>query len=158
MLAFIETFERRLRAAVDGAAALLIAAVTVLGVAQVFWRYVLNSSLVWSEELIRLLFVWLIFVGAASTAHLRIDLLTDRSGPVVARTLAALRDVLAIGLLLVVVMGALRLWATFGSDSYVALDLTKSWYWSSAIAGCLLWSALLLLRCVLIVSGRRKTE
>ena len=32
-------------------------------VAQVFCRYVLNSSLSWSEELARYLFIWMIYIG-----------------------------------------------------------------------------------------------
>lgn len=41
---------------------------TLIVVAQVFARYVLNSSLFWSEELARYLLVWLTFLGA-STAY-----------------------------------------------------------------------------------------
>ena len=39
-------------------------AMAVIVAAQVFFRYVLNHSLFWSEELARLLLVWLTFLGA----------------------------------------------------------------------------------------------
>lgn len=49
---------------------------------QVFCRYILNSSLFWSEELARYLLVWLTFLGASSAyyrkVHPSIDLLTCR--------------------------------------------------------------------------------
>lgn len=32
--------------------------------ASVFWRYALNDSLTWAEELAKILMVWLVFVGA----------------------------------------------------------------------------------------------
>lgn len=35
------------------------------GVAQVFCRYILNSSLSWSEELMRYLYVWMTLVGTS---------------------------------------------------------------------------------------------
>lgn len=49
---------------------------------QVFFRYVLNHSLFWSEELARYLLVWLTFLGASvaykRNLHPGVDLLVDR--------------------------------------------------------------------------------
>jgi TRAP-type C4-dicarboxylate transport system permease small subunit len=49
---------------------------------QVFFRYVLNQSLFWSEELARFLLVWLSFLGASVAyrrkAHPGIDVLSSR--------------------------------------------------------------------------------
>ncbi|WP_300022505.1 TRAP transporter small permease [Oscillibacter sp.] len=36
---------------------------SVLIVVQVFFRYVLNNSLSWSEEMARYLFIWMIYIG-----------------------------------------------------------------------------------------------
>ena len=54
--------------------------------AQVFFRYVLNQSLFWSEELARYMLVWLTFLGASvayrRNVHPRIDLFSSRlDGP-----------------------------------------------------------------------------
>lgn len=43
---------------------LLTASITVVVAAGVFWRYALNDSLAWSEELAKYLMVWLVFLGA----------------------------------------------------------------------------------------------
>ncbi len=43
---------------------LLVALITVVVVAQVFWRYVLNDALAWSEETAKFLMVWMVFAGA----------------------------------------------------------------------------------------------
>ncbi|WP_180994382.1 TRAP transporter small permease [Bacillus sp. Marseille-P3661] len=43
----------------------LLIIMTVTVIAQVFCRYVLNSSLVWSEELARYIMIWIGFLGAA---------------------------------------------------------------------------------------------
>ncbi|MDO6732383.1 TRAP transporter small permease [Marinovum sp. 2_MG-2023] len=49
---------------------------------QVIMRYVFENSLVWSEELVRWLFIWTIWVGIAyafrSGDHIRITMLSDR--------------------------------------------------------------------------------
>lgn len=43
----------------------LIAVLLVIMVIQVFYRYILNNSLSWSEELARFIFVWASMMGAA---------------------------------------------------------------------------------------------
>ena len=44
---------------------ILIGAVFVLLVSQVYFRYVMNSSLSWSEEAARYLTIWIVFLGVA---------------------------------------------------------------------------------------------
>lgn len=56
---------------------LLLAVTLVLLTIQVVWRYVLNSSPAWTEELARYCFVWLVFMGSSLAvqhlAHIKID-------------------------------------------------------------------------------------
>ncbi|MEM7545162.1 MAG: TRAP transporter small permease [Pseudomonadota bacterium] len=58
--------------------------VVVIGM-QVFNRYILGSSLVWSEELGRFLFIWSVWVGCSlamrADRHLRVTALSAFSGP-----------------------------------------------------------------------------
>ena len=42
----------------------LVAGITVIVCAGVFWRYVLNDALAWSEESAKFLMVWLVFTGS----------------------------------------------------------------------------------------------
>jgi len=51
----------------DSVAALLMGAIVVIMVVQVFARYVLNDSLIWAEELCRYLLIWItfLFIGIA---------------------------------------------------------------------------------------------
>lgn len=57
---------------------ILWAMVIVMGV-QVVARYVFNSSISWSEELLRYLFIWLAFLGMSycvkKECHMRIDII-----------------------------------------------------------------------------------
>lgn len=43
--------------------AICLALMSAIIVAQVFFRYVLNNSLSWSEEVARYLFVWMVYLG-----------------------------------------------------------------------------------------------
>jgi TRAP-type C4-dicarboxylate transport system permease small subunit len=47
----------------------LVAVMTITTLLQVTFRYVLNDSLVWSEELSRYLFVWIALVGAGAAVR-----------------------------------------------------------------------------------------
>lgn len=60
---------------------------TVLVSLQVFFRYVLGSSIDWADECSRLLFVWSMFLaiphGVRTGVHVGIDLLVKRFPPIV---------------------------------------------------------------------------
>ena len=58
--------------------ALLMLAVTALMTLQVVARYIFNSPIDWSEEVCRILFVAMIFVGAISADHIRVDVIPKK--------------------------------------------------------------------------------
>ncbi|ETA51170.1 TRAP transporter small permease [Ponticoccus alexandrii] len=137
MICRIDSFLRR---AINGASALLLAMVLCLGIAQVGSRYLLGSSIIWSEEAIRLIYIWMILVAAANADHMRITLLDTLLGRRALVVLRALRTIVVLSMLALLVWGAWQLNTSFGRDRYVALGISKSWYWSAGIVGCLLWA------------------
>lgn len=60
---------------------LMLVAMLVICTMQVVWRYVIQSSLSWSEELARYIFAWLVWLAAAYATkklrHLRITFLQE---------------------------------------------------------------------------------
>jgi len=107
----IGRLSRRINAVVEqslfGLGALMIAIVA----AQVFFRYVLNHSLFWSEELARYILVWLTFLGATVAyrrgVHPRIDLFVHRLGPRGARAMRIGAHLVAMAFLgMLVIYGA----------------------------------------------------
>lgn len=44
-------------------------AIMCLTFAMVFWRYVLNNSIVWAEEILRYLMMWAVLIGAGLTTR-----------------------------------------------------------------------------------------
>lgn len=76
---------------VIGVLAMAMALVTGL---QVFFRYGLNQSLFWSEEVGRILLVWITFLGATVAyrrkAHVGIDVAVRRLAPAARRALERL--------------------------------------------------------------------
>lgn len=47
----------------------LMFTIMVLTFCMVFWRYVLNNSIVWAEEVLRYLMIWAVLVGAGLTTR-----------------------------------------------------------------------------------------
>lgn len=94
---------------------------------QVFFRYGLNHSLFWSEELARILLVWLTFFGATIAyyhrAHPGVDVLVRRLSPGWQRACALLSHVAALALFsAMVVYGAEFAW-------FVRLQISPALGW-----------------------------
>ena len=85
---------------VDWLAIILLTFIFILGIAQVFWRWVLNNPIVWSEEMIRLTYVWVCYLGwviaERSDSHIRITAISSRLPVSVQKWLQAFCHVLCI--------------------------------------------------------------
>ena len=81
-----------------------IAAVVCMGV---FWRYVLNDALVWSEETAKFLMVWMVFVAApialARGGHAAVDALPNMLPPRLSQALYALIYLIVLLFVLVLI-------------------------------------------------------
>lgn len=95
------------------AVTLALIAVAALTLAQIFFRFVLNAPLIWSEELSRLLVVWMTFIGAAVVCwdgrHLNIDVFFGLLPSVAKQVVRVINAVISIGLLLILIRPTMRL-------------------------------------------------
>ncbi len=66
---------------IDWLSVCLLSGIFVLGLCQVFWRWVLRDPIIWSEELIQLAYVWICYLGWALAerhdTHIRITVLLN---------------------------------------------------------------------------------
>lgn len=106
---------------------LVFIVIVCLTLAQIFFRFVLDSPLVWSEELARLLTVWLTFLGAAVVCwdgrHLNIDVGFGLLRPNAQAVVRVINAALAIGLLLFIFRPTLRLVEIENFSELGALEL-----------------------------------
>lgn len=76
---------RLVRHTVEAAVAVIIFSYAAIICTQVFYRYVLNSSLIWSEELVRYGLLWGVMLGAALAsdrgAHVALEPLKELLAP-----------------------------------------------------------------------------
>lgn len=77
-----------------------LAAMTLLTFVQVVLRYVFDTGLVWSLEVVSYLFAWLVLIGMSygvrTQAHIAVDLVTSRLPHRTARGVAAVALVLGL--------------------------------------------------------------
>ena len=130
---------RILQRAVDGLGAALLTAIAALAFFQVLARYVLGLSTPWSEELLRLLFVWLVLLGACRAVHMRIDLLETTLDRRHRKILAAVQTLVGAALLLLLITHGMTLVELTAYDRYTALPVSVQWLYWSLIAGGSLW-------------------
>jgi TRAP-type C4-dicarboxylate transport system permease small subunit len=92
----------------DGAAKLekillviMLAVMLILGILQVFARFILQSPISWSEALLTYMFIWCSYIGAAlgiyTVDHFRIDALVNMLPPKAQKVIGAVVCLVIIG-------------------------------------------------------------
>lgn len=104
-LGFLDAFEKHFSSVCLGSLVLVLAA-------QVFFRYVLQIGLSWSEEVSRFLFIWFVYVSASYAvqrgSHIRVTAIVDALPSRVSWAMQALSDLVWVAFnALVVVSGYL---------------------------------------------------
>jgi TRAP-type transport system small permease protein len=105
----------------------------------VFSRYVLQATFQWYDEVARLCFVWMVFLGAATAvrrgAHFRLHLLIDRFGRGARRAADLAVGVLVVGFGAVLVAGGLALWPVARRQVSDSLELSMVWFYGALPVG-----------------------
>lgn len=134
----------RLDRAVSAVAVACFAAILVVMVLQIAFRYALNAPLVWTEELARYLYIWACWLGAPIAlrrgTHIAIAVVAERLPGPAARALALSVQALALFFFVELAVQGARLAAV--SHTVMAITLPIPW---SAIYLAAPVSALLML-------------
>lgn len=105
----------------------------------VFSRYVLQATFRWYDEVARLCFVWIIFLGAAVAvrrgSHFRVHLLVDRLGTKARRLTDTLVTLIVIGFGVVLVAGGIRMAPIAQRQLTDALELSMLWFYAALPVG-----------------------
>lgn len=100
---------RWLTVAMEQLIAVILVALIISVSANVIGRSMLNQSLPWADELARMLFIWLVFIGAAAAfarfEHIAVDILVRKLPPRGAYMLYLLQHLIIAGLMAIMVWG-----------------------------------------------------
>ncbi|RJQ64694.1 MAG: TRAP transporter small permease [Desulfobacteraceae bacterium] len=132
-------FKRAADMILETVGSLLLLGVTVLAVIQVILRYVFNYAFIWSEELSRLLFVWIILLGAALgisyRKHMVIEFVQQRFPGAAAAWIALGLQLMGLVFLAVLVVKGIPLIALTSTDYYVTLPFSVMYAYLAAVVG-----------------------
>ena len=124
----LDAFDRLARKVIVAASAAMILIVTL----QVVLRYGFNSSIDWSEEISRLLFVWCMFLaiplGIREGAHVGIELLVAHIAPAARARLAKACALGGAAMMVVVFWQAVSVAALTWDEMMQSLNLSTNWF------------------------------
>ena len=119
---------------------ILLAAIVLVMLYQIVRRYLFNSSLSWSEELGKFLFVWIswmgISLGQREGEHIKITMLTDRLPFRLAQIVNIISDIVVIIICAVIFYYGVELVVAQGNVPYAGIKISTSWGYLAVVLGC----------------------
>lgn len=113
-----------------------IAAIVTITIVAVWYRYVLNAPLSWTEQVCRILFVWSVFAGAAVLYRQMLHIIIDMFVLMMPKPVQNMLFWINQGLMLLVgiLMLAYGLQITIGTwdQTFGALEITPASFYSAA--------------------------
>lgn len=117
---------------------LLVILVAVIG-AEVFARYVVNSSISWSEELGTILFIWIVFLGVSAGikhgAHTGLHIIKDIVPARNRRIMERLTAVLMTLFLIIVFIKGIGVTIEMKTQLTSAMQIAGSWKYGAVPVG-----------------------
>jgi len=134
-----DAFERLARLVLG----VLIGAIVAITLAAVWWRYLLNAPLAWPEQVSRIMFVWVTFLGAAilyrANLHVAIDMFVSPLPRAARRAVGWLVELTILAFNLVLLVYGLKLSIDTLDQTFGALDISPaSFYFAAPVAAGLM--------------------
>ena len=117
---------------------LVLAAASVVVLVSVFFRYVLNDSLIWAEEFARFGLIAITFLGTGigfkKDSHIRVDLI-DKLPRRAARSLRVFASLASLALMGWLAVQAVRIMPILANSKSAAMEMPMSWLYAMVAAG-----------------------
>lgn len=121
---------------------ILFIIIIFLTIAQVFFRFLINRPLIWSEELVRFLLIWMTMIGAAvlsyDDVHLNVTSFVELLNPRGQFFLYTIRQIFIWIFLIATAVSSVKLVKLSHMTVSGALNIPFSFWRGAAPAGCVL--------------------
>lgn len=129
---------RRLRMLLEGTAGLLLFVLLAVGLLQVTSRYTGLMFFPWTEEVARLLFVWVVWIGAAAAVfrggHIRFEFLVQRLSRPAQAVIGMIVTLGVAAFLIFLVYQAYEI-VRSTTSTFITIDLSVKYTYLSAVVG-----------------------
>jgi TRAP-type C4-dicarboxylate transport system permease small subunit len=119
---------------------LCIAAIVLITLAAVWWRYVVNAPIAWIEQVSNILFIWITFVGAAvlyrQKLHIGVDMFIGMLKGRAQQVMFWAIEIANLTFIIVLFVYSVKLSIDVLPNTYGALDITPAWFYISAPVSC----------------------
>ena len=135
----------------------LLAALCIIVLTQVVFRYGLDDPLYWSEEVSRFMFVWLSFIGFGVVAHrrqeMRVAFFFDRLPAAAKKWVSAATLVCMLATCALITLYGIELALSSHDVLSIAIELPWSWIFLAVPLGFSLVFIQYVLRLILVLNG-----
>jgi TRAP-type C4-dicarboxylate transport system permease small subunit len=117
-----------------------VAAIVLITIAAVWWRYVINAPIAWIEQVSNMLFIWITFIGAAvlyrQKLHIGVDMFMDMLRGRAKEVMFWIIEVGNLSFIVVLFIYSVKLSIDVLPNTYGALDISPAWFYFSAPVSC----------------------
>lgn len=118
------------------AIALCMLAIVLITLAAFIWRYALDSPIAWIEQVSNMLFIWMIFIGAAilyrQMLHIAVDFALEWLPTHVKPIYFWVVEALNLAFIVTLFIYSMKLSIDVLDNTTGALDISPAWYYFSA--------------------------
>lgn len=119
---------------------LCVAAIVLITLAAVWWRYVVNAPIAWIEQVSNILFIWITFIGAAvlyrQKLHIGVDMFIEMLEGRARQIMFWVIELANLVFIIVLFVYSLKLAIDVLPDTYGALDISPAFFYFSAPVSC----------------------
>ncbi len=119
---------------------LCVAAIVLITLAAVWWRYVVNAPISWIEQVSNILFIWITFIGAAvlyrQKLHIGVDMFIGMLNGRAHQVMFWVIELANLIFIVVLFVYSVKLSIDVLPNTYGALDITPAWFYVSAPVAC----------------------
>ena len=115
---------------------------TIVALLAIFYRFILNDPLIWSDEFIKLLFAWFCFTSMSVIAklsrHLRVDIIDNIVGNKLKIFLRMFGNIFVLGTAVLLLFYGIGLCVSQFDNQFASMPISRAWSFAALPFGSFL--------------------